>query len=449
MRVFRSLIIGLEWLSLAATAPLKSASSDALEKRAASGYKSVAYFANWDIYGRNYNPQNLPANELTHVLYAFANLDADTGEVVLSDSYADLQKHYPTDSWNDNGTDVYGCVKQLFLLKQKNRKLKTLLSIGGYTYSPSFPSMASTASGRETFASSAVSLVSNLGFDGIDIDWEYPVNGTSPNDAVLLLQTVRAALTNYSSTVYGNDDMLLTFASPAGELLSVQRSRANLAWTNATAGPQNYELMDLKGMDQYLDFWNLMAYDYDGSWATISGHDANVYTSTTDPLSTPFNTDQAVNYYISQGIAPSKIVMGMPIYGRSFTNTAGPGTNFSGVGSGSWQDGVWDYKALPQPGATVYTDTDIIASWTYDNSTQTLISYDTPQIATLKTQYIQSKGLGGGMWWEASGDRNDSQSLISTVVNAFGGISALEQSENELNYPETEYDNLRAGFPGS
>ncbi|KAI9653887.1 MAG: hypothetical protein M1821_006918 [Bathelium mastoideum] len=412
MRVFRSLIIGLEWLSLAATAPLKSASSDALEKRAASGYKSVAYFANWDIYGRNYNPQNLPANELTHVLYAFANLDADTGEVVLSDSYADLQKHYPTDSWNDNGTDVYGCVKQLFLLKQKNRKLKTLLSIGGYTYSPSFPSMASTASGRETFASSA-------------------------------------ALTNYSSTVYGNDDMLLTFASPAGELLSVQRSRANLAWTNATAGPQNYELMDLKGMDQYLDFWNLMAYDYDGSWATISGHDANVYTSTTDPLSTPFNTDQAVNYYISQGIAPSKIVMGMPIYGRSFTNTAGPGTNFSGVGSGSWQDGVWDYKALPQPGATVYTDTDIIASWTYDNSTQTLISYDTPQIATLKTQYIQSKGLGGGMWWEASGDRNDSQSLISTVVNAFGGISALEQSENELNYPETEYDNLRAGFPGS
>lgn len=238
-------------------------------------------------------------------------------------------------------------------------------------------------------------------------------------------------------------------------------------------GPQNYNKMKLADMDKHLDFWNLMAYDFSGSWDKTAGHMSNVFPSTSNPECTPYSADKAVKDYIKAGIPANKIVLGMPLYGRAFAETDGPGKAFSGTGAGSWENGVWDYKAMPQEGSTVTEQDDIIASYSYDKNKRYMISYDTPKVAGLKAEYIKKNNLGGGMWWESSSDKTGSDSLvgavsashhlaftskiwrlkadswITQVINKFGGAGSLEKRENELKYPESAYENIKKGMAAS
>ena len=343
-----------------------------------------------------------------------------------SDSYADTEKHYPTDSWNDVGKNAYGCVKQLFLLKKKNRHLKVLLSIGGWTYSSRFAPIAATEAGRQRFASSAVKLMGDWGFDGLDLDWEYPANAAEARDFVLLLQACRRALDAYAAQHAPTYRFWMTIAAPAGA--------------------SHYKTLDIRGMDPFLDAWHVMAYDYAGSWDPTTGHQANLFLSASNPAATKFSTEQAVRDYVAAGVAPHKLVLGMPLYGRAFEATAGPGQPYSGVGTGSVEPGVWMYRELPRPGAKEVWDDAAKASYSYDAATKELITYDTVQSVQTKGKFLVNKGLGGAVFWEASGDRKGRESLVSAVKGQMGGM--LEGRQNLLSFPGSQYENMRGGMKG-
>lgn len=189
-----------------------------------------------------------------------------------------------------------------------------------------------------------------------------------------------------------------------------------------------------------------MSYDYSGSWIPESGHQANVFTNEANEASTPLNTDDAVRHYESLGISGQKMVIGLPLYGRSFNGTSGLGKNYTSIGSGGPQPGVWYYKDLPKAGAQEHFDEVAKATYSYDPVHRELISYDNVRSTMFKANYIRNKRLGGAFFWEASGDRAGHGSLVKTMHRT---LNSLDRTPNNLRYPTSQYKNIRYGMPGA
>lgn len=401
---------------------------------AAAGYKLVGYYASWAAYGRAYNVTDIDTSKMNVINYAFADIcwngvhgnpdptgpnpvtwscqneqgqtiSVPNGTIVLGDPWIDAQKSFGDDKWDD---PIKGNLKQLWKLKEKNPNLKTVISVGGWTWSNRFSDVAATAATREVFANSAVDFIRKYQMDGVDLDWEYPVSGGLAGNSyraedkqnyVLLLQKIREKL-NAAGTADGKT-YLLTIASGAG--------------------PAFIQNNNLSGIAAVVDWINIMTYDFNGSWNTTTGHNAPLYydaaaasSGLTDPAN--YNIDKAVTAYLASGVPANKLVMGLPFYGRGWGGAPSTGNGqyqvSAGISStGTWEKGNYDFYDLEanyinKNGYTRYWNNTSKVPYLYNPSTQTYISYDDVESFGYKTSYIKTKGLAGAMFWETSGDRN-------------------------------------------
>ncbi len=373
-----------------------------------SGKKIVGYFAEWGIYQKNYHVSDIPANKLNVINYAFAK-PTGSGDVVLFDEWAAVQRPYPGDM---AGQPLMGNFNQLIKLKQAHPHLITMISIGGWTLSGEFSDIALTPSSRDRFARSAIAFMKKYGFDGIDIDWEYPVGGglgsnkVRPQDKqnyTLLLQELRrqldAAARNDGKKYY------LSIAAPAGP------------WNIA-----NFELANIAAV---CDWINLMAYDLHGDWENSTNHHACLRAPAGDPLS----VEAAVATYLAAGVPPEKLVVGVPFYGRGWRGV-GPTANglrqpaAAGMPGTYPPDMEWEYRDILNRLATrpgVYKrfwDDTAKAPWIYaaGENGGTFVTYEDTESLGYKTQFIKDRGLGGIMFWELSSDsKNPADSLLQKI----------------------------------
>lgn len=283
-----------------------------------------------------------------------------------------------------NNTEV------LARIKREHPELTVLLSVGGWS-AGGFSEAASTEAGRKSMAASAVRVLNELPFDGIDLDWEYPCYGeaeigSSPDDKrnfTLLLKTIREAL-DAKGTRDGRH-YLLTIAAGADQY-----------YVDGT---------EMEQVQQYLDFVQLMTYDMRGGFQVLTGHHTNLYTPTGDLFR--ISVDASVNLFQRAGVPKEKIVIGAAFYSRVWSgvpdrnhglhqmagSTGGYGPDFTVLAA--------DY--INKNGYVRYWDEEACAPYLFNGSS--LISYDDEESISRKCDYVKDKGLAGIMFWEYSCDK--------------------------------------------
>jgi chitinase len=392
------MIVLWSWLAVVASVMLAGPAFAAPASPARAQYKIVAYYLASPLPARRLPPERIPAARLTHLNYAFADIDA-RGEIVVGDPQLDT-----------SGPDNFARLRQL---KKRYPHLKTLISVGGWAWSQRYSDVALTPESRARFADSGVAFIRRHGFDGIDVDWEFPVAGGMPENPhrpqdkqnfTLLLRTMRDKL-----DAAGRQDRrkyLLTAAVGNNEAYLVNTEIVPVAAT--------------------VDWLNVMAYDMNGVWSKVAAHLAPLRT---DPAmnvpgtSPKNNVTDLVDRYVAAGVPARQLVLGVPFYGYIWRGCPparhGEYQTCQGPGRGTWEEGALDYtdietSVVGRNGYTRHWNAASRAAYAYNAATGDFVSYEDPQSLREKLRLVKDRRLGGIMFWELTGDRN--QSLLGLLA---------------------------------
>ncbi|MET8176436.1 glycoside hydrolase family 18 protein [Streptomyces clavifer] len=436
---------------LAGIAP--AATADGAGRGAAPGdrghhdraYKTVGYFTQWGVYGRDFQVKDLEtsgtAARLTHINYAFGNVSAEgrcfTGNVPgEADAWADyarpLDAAGSVDGVADTDTQpLAGNFNQLRELKAAHPGLKVMISLGGWSWSTHFSDAARTAASRKALVSSCIDLYikGNLPqdgarggagaaaglFDGIDLDWEWP-GSAGDTDTVHRPEDKR----NFTALVHEFRTQLDAHAKKQQTKAQQGKGKHYELSAFVPTAPEKIDAgFDVPRIMKDFDFVNLQGYDFHVSGEKTTAQQSALFAKG------DFSVDQTVRDWIRRGAPARKLVVGMPFYGQGWTGVTGGGDGLgqpaTAPAPATYAAGYEDYKALRKLADsgqyTVHRDARNGHAWLFDGTT--LWTYDDPQVLRTKTSYIRDRGLGGAMFWSLDGDTDDGE-LMAAVDRGLG-----------------------------